>query len=99
MSPPKKYNLKIIRNIFDPILHPGEPDRCKMKTIANIEFAFLHEAITFGNRLAKSMANSKDGNDMYFLKRGFEETLPNGQAYETGFRDYSMCIFPLKDSK
>lgn len=93
----KKFNLSIRRYYYDENLHPAYPERVVVsRTITNIQFVYLADAINFGNRLAQAMANPKDPDDAYFLKRGFEETLPHGQAYETGFKNYSMCITPIK---
>lgn len=88
-----KYKLEIVRQIYT---DPSDPDACSHRKVASIKFDSLQKAIDFGMNLAKSMANPKNEQDVYFLNRGFEETLPGGKAYEVGFHDYSMSITPSK---
>ena len=85
------YILDIVRQIH---VDASNPDRCIHKNIAKIHFRKLDAAIAFGMRIAKGMAIPGNAEDQYFLKRGFEETLPNGRAYEVGFYGYSMSITP-----
>lgn len=88
-----KYNLEIDRQTFPRV---DEPDFCAHQTVGNIQFDELSLAIEYGMKLAKVMANPNNEEDMYFLNRGFEETLSGGRAYEVGFRSYALCITLVK---
>lgn len=88
-----KYNLEIVHQIHPKVF---DPDFCVHETVGNIQFNELDLAMKYGMKLLKLMANKNSDEDMFFLNRGFEETLSGGRAYEVGCRDYALCITPTK---